>query len=85
MQSFRAGVIDEGGAHEEAIEEDGSGREGELGQFEHYANLPNKVDAFAPYLLLLVGWQSILYRGRVCQLLLGEQPLRVCLGKNTVG
>lgn len=46
-------VFDHGEAHEEAVQVDGGGGDGDLRQLEHDAGLPDEVDAFGAVLALL--------------------------------
>ena len=45
--------------HVESVEEDGGCREGDLGQLEHYADLEDKVDAFAAIFAFLFRGKSV--------------------------
>jgi len=62
-------------AHVEALEEDCSGCQRQLREFEEYPGLYDEVDALRPEVALLWGSKTIYDRGRTEDLLLCEKPL----------
>ena len=62
-------------AHIKAMEKDIGGRERDLGELEHNADLEDEVDAFAAVLALFLRGEAVEDGGRAEELLFGEQPL----------
>lgn len=71
-------------AHQEAIKEYRSGRQRELWQLEHDADLHNEINPFTAQVSLLGDAHAVLDAGRIGQLGIGEQPLRFSLFKHAI-
>ena len=67
--------IDHGMAHEETMQEDISGSEGDLRELEHDTDLQDEVDAFAAILALFFRGEAVEDGRRAEELVFREEPL----------
>ena len=75
MKARPTGSIDHGVTHIEAMKEDIGGRERDLWELEHDADLEDEIDAFAAVFALFLRGEAVKDRGRTEELLFGEEPL----------
>lgn len=67
--------IDHAVSHEEPVEVDGCGRQSELGQLQHDADLGDEIDTFAATNMLRFHLHAVELRWRTSELFICEEPL----------